>query len=196
MYLTDFRVVNFMSFRDSGPIQLTPGFNLILGRNDPGKSAVLSAVSLNFRDLPHRTLTTEPVKDVATPPASTVTASFETDGFEIFQLIPIGGTISVTRVIKHRHADVNPELFVRDLGDLRSLRFTATLTSSGVPTIAANALLPAPFEVAPTNEWVQFRKSTTGTLEKVTIHGGNSADQVALVMATREAGTQSRGAAP
>lgn len=54
MYISELRIHDHKSFRDSGPIRLTPGFTVVLGKNDAGKSAFVEAVSLGFLDKPHR----------------------------------------------------------------------------------------------------------------------------------------------
>jgi len=55
MYLKSFRIVNYKSFADSGERSLAPGFNIILGKNNAGKTALLEALSLfPFGHKPHR----------------------------------------------------------------------------------------------------------------------------------------------
>lgn len=55
MYIKSFRVLNYKSFADTGDQILTPGFNIILGKNNAGKTALLEAISLlPFGDKPHR----------------------------------------------------------------------------------------------------------------------------------------------
>jgi predicted ATPase len=56
-----FRVVNYKSFVDSGELRLEPGFNVIVGRNNVGKTALAEAVGLHLlTDKPHRSLRTVP----------------------------------------------------------------------------------------------------------------------------------------
>lgn len=55
MYFNDFRILNYKSYRDSGVIALAPAFNVFVGRNNGGKTALLEALSLTtFSDKPHR----------------------------------------------------------------------------------------------------------------------------------------------
>jgi AAA15 family ATPase/GTPase len=58
--LESFRVVNYKSFADSGEIRLEPGFNVIVGRNNVGKTALAEALGLGFANNPHRSLKTVP----------------------------------------------------------------------------------------------------------------------------------------
>lgn len=54
------QILNYKSFRDSGEINLDAGFNVIVGKNDAGKSALLEALSLRSEPKPHLSLSTLP----------------------------------------------------------------------------------------------------------------------------------------
>ncbi len=56
MHLSSFRVTNYKSFHDSEKVHFEPGFNVIVGRNNVGKTALSEAISLRFLDKPHRSL--------------------------------------------------------------------------------------------------------------------------------------------
>lgn len=60
MYLTEFQLYSYKSYRDSGPIALRPGFNILTGQNNAGKTALLEGLGLQFQDRPHRSLETAP----------------------------------------------------------------------------------------------------------------------------------------
>jgi energy-coupling factor transporter ATP-binding protein EcfA2 len=55
MRLRKVRVEGFQSFADSGEIELSDGFNLIIGQNNSGKSALLRAMLPSLPDDRHRT---------------------------------------------------------------------------------------------------------------------------------------------
>ena len=55
MRLRKIRVENFQSFSDSGDINFADGFNLIIGQNNSGKSALLRAMLPALPDDRHRT---------------------------------------------------------------------------------------------------------------------------------------------
>jgi ABC-type cobalamin/Fe3+-siderophores transport system ATPase subunit len=56
MYLNQFRVKNYKSFADTEPIYLRQGFNLLVGQNDAGKTALLEALAFFPQGhKPHRT---------------------------------------------------------------------------------------------------------------------------------------------
>lgn len=70
MYLAEFRIHGYKSFLDSGPIRLRPGFNILTGQNNAGKTALLEALSLQFNNKPHRSLSTAPTPASTNQPSS------------------------------------------------------------------------------------------------------------------------------
>jgi hypothetical protein len=54
MHFAKFKIENYKSFRSSGDLSFTPGFNVIVGRNDVGKTALVEGLSLTFGTIPHR----------------------------------------------------------------------------------------------------------------------------------------------
>jgi len=61
MYISKFQVLNFKSFRDSGEVELKPGFNVVTGQNSAGKTALLEAMALRFEPNPNRSIRTIPI---------------------------------------------------------------------------------------------------------------------------------------
>jgi AAA15 family ATPase/GTPase len=60
MLISRVQVVNYKSFRDSGWIEFQPGINIITGQNSAGKTALLEAITLDFQNTPHRSISTLP----------------------------------------------------------------------------------------------------------------------------------------
>jgi hypothetical protein len=54
MFVNQFRVENYSSFDDSGWIELDPKFNLFIGQNNSGKSALIKAFHYPLADNPHK----------------------------------------------------------------------------------------------------------------------------------------------
>lgn len=77
MRITSFRIQNFKCFIDTGSIDLAPGFNIFIGRNDVGKSALVEALSLQHPYSPHRSL--ETVRTPTSSPASSAPTSVSYD---------------------------------------------------------------------------------------------------------------------
>lgn len=70
------RIRNYKSYLDSGDIVFAPGINVIVGKNDAGKSAVMEALSLSFGAKPHKSINTLPKTSSAVDPHSRVEMSF------------------------------------------------------------------------------------------------------------------------
>jgi predicted ATPase len=55
MLITEFKIINYKSYRATTPIQLSTGFNVFIGKNNGGKTALLEALSLStLVNKPHR----------------------------------------------------------------------------------------------------------------------------------------------
>jgi predicted ATPase len=84
--ITKCNIRNYKSFRDSGSIVLSSGFNVIVGRNNAGKSAVSECLSTFFGGNPHRSIETAPIFGTALDPVSVVHISIEFDSGELWEL--------------------------------------------------------------------------------------------------------------
>jgi ABC-type cobalamin/Fe3+-siderophores transport system ATPase subunit len=73
MQLQSVQVLNYKGFRDSGEISLSPDFNVIVGKNDAGKSALVEALSLQAQSKPHKSLLTLPEFDSRMPSVESIT---------------------------------------------------------------------------------------------------------------------------
>lgn len=60
MRMSSFRVQNYKSFRDSGQLDFSGGFNVVVGENNVGKTALLEALSLAAPAKPHKSPATAP----------------------------------------------------------------------------------------------------------------------------------------
>ncbi len=87
MYFTQVEIENYKSFHKSEPIKFARGFNVFVGQNGAGKSALLDALSLRFPDAPHRSSLTLPSTTTAQQPRSTVRATFRAMWPEIEDLL-------------------------------------------------------------------------------------------------------------
>lgn len=87
MYLSKFQIFNYKSFLDSGLLEFTPGINIVVGRNNAGKTALLETLTLNFTDVPHRSLKTLPNAYANINPKSKVDITLTFDKQELHSLI-------------------------------------------------------------------------------------------------------------
>ena len=77
MKIVKARIRNYKSYFDSEEIEFAPGMNVIVGKNDAGKSAFIEALSLSFSGKPHRTSVTAPLPSSIVKPDSEVELTFE-----------------------------------------------------------------------------------------------------------------------
>lgn len=87
MRMTSFRVINYKSFADSGEMHLEPGFNVILGRNNVGKTALAEAMSLRIQAKPHRSSSTVPSPGAQPDPESRAEISVRVEAGELRELL-------------------------------------------------------------------------------------------------------------
>lgn len=87
MYLSKFQLFNYKSFFNSGLLEFTPGINIIIGQNNVGKTALLEALTLNFTDIPHRSIKTLPSKSSYIDPQSKVNVTLTFEQHEIYSFM-------------------------------------------------------------------------------------------------------------
>ena len=95
MHIMSFQIENYKSFRSTPEIPLSPGFNVIVGQNNVGKTALVEAVRLNFGAHPHRSLETVPVRNAPVPALSTVKVSLRLSRDEVLEYLTRLGTFWV-----------------------------------------------------------------------------------------------------
>ncbi|MEI1376930.1 AAA family ATPase [Nostoc sp. UHCC 0926] len=62
MFIKKLQVFNYKSYLDSGLMEFSPGINILVGRNNAGKTSLLEVLTLDFENHPHRSLKTLPNK--------------------------------------------------------------------------------------------------------------------------------------
>lgn len=85
MYISKFQVRNFKSYRESTEIELRPGFNIVTGQNNAGKTGLLEALTLRFKAKPHRSVRTMPAPGTLPQEESTVRVTFVLSGEELLR---------------------------------------------------------------------------------------------------------------
>src|ERR1051326_2370026 len=91
MYISHFRLHNYKSFCESPSLSLYPGFNVITGQNNVGKTALLQALSLRFLNNPHSSLKTLPWKNAPVKTVCNIDLSFVVEPSEIKELLSTPG---------------------------------------------------------------------------------------------------------
>jgi predicted ATPase len=116
------QIINYKSFLDSGVIDLSPGFNVIVGKNDAGKSSLIEALSLQLNmNNPHRSLLTIPDVASSFEQSSTTRASVEITQEELAKILSRHQSFCFSRHNGEEHITTgnriqsvlaNPEIFV------------------------------------------------------------------------------------
>lgn len=104
MYIKSLRIKNYKSFRDSGVIELAQGFNVIVGENNTGKTALVQAMSTRFVSTPHCSPITVPNRLIsAVDTKSEVTMTCGLIGAEIASILASHpGRYTVSVPINHQ----------------------------------------------------------------------------------------------
>ena len=96
MQISTFQLVNYKSYRDSGELQFSTGFNVLVGQNNAGKSTLLEALGLRFPSKPHRSLSTLPRRTSPVNPVSRSKITFTVTAEELKDiLLSVGGNFYV-----------------------------------------------------------------------------------------------------
>jgi energy-coupling factor transporter ATP-binding protein EcfA2 len=83
MLITHARVENYRGFLDSSDLHFDAGFNLVVGRNGSGKSALLFALSQRLEGHPHRSTTSIPEPGAVPNPITQVVVRHSLTGKEL-----------------------------------------------------------------------------------------------------------------
>jgi predicted ATPase len=95
MFISSISVRNYKSFLEAPELVLRPGFNIITGQNNSGKTALLEALSLNFPFAPHKSVRTVPNEGVAPPQISEIDFSLTVTANELKEFM-FAGRQSIT----------------------------------------------------------------------------------------------------
>ena len=87
MRICSFKIQNYKSFLEPRELTLEEGFNLIVGQNNVGKTALLEALSLNFSGKPHRSQLTAPTPTNIINPLSSALVKLAVSGTELRELL-------------------------------------------------------------------------------------------------------------
>jgi len=87
MYISSFSIENYKSFRETPEIALTPGFNVIVGQNNVGKTALIEALSMRAGSQPHRSRETAPTRDTPLTNLSKALIKLALSGIELLPFL-------------------------------------------------------------------------------------------------------------
>ncbi|MEH1812328.1 MAG: AAA family ATPase [Nostoc sp.] len=87
MYISKFSISNYKCFQETELIELNSGINIIVGKNNSGKTALIEGLNLTFKNLPHSSIKTLPDKYTSlrnTNSSAEITLSFTHQEFYRF----------------------------------------------------------------------------------------------------------------
>jgi len=90
MQIKNFKIKNYKSFIDSKEIIFEKGFNVIVGQNNVGKTALLEGLSFSFASKPHVSKESKPIPNSALNAISSVEFSISVSGNELYNIIREG----------------------------------------------------------------------------------------------------------
>lgn len=137
-------IENFKSFNKIDVINFGNGYNVVIGKNNSGKSSLLSALSLNFTQIPHLSESTKPYPDTAINQTSKVTVTISCTKKEVTRFYK-----NTNRHIKCPYIkDYSPAIIRKKtedfLNSVENFEFRCDL-SNGV--FSAINLISIPFEI-------------------------------------------------
>ena len=160
MRLEILRVFNFKSFADSREMHIQPGFNVVVGRNNVGKTALTEAMSLGIQDKPHRSQQTVRTSDTQPDPTSRVEVVFRVEADELREVF--SDELPNFSIPLIRDSEPNTEVwFNKAVSD--GARINAVYGSHGLLSVQ---LLGFP-EQSSENRYIRYRvDSSTGRFER------------------------------
>ena len=161
MQISTFQLVNYKSYRDSGELKFSRGFNVLLGQNNAGKSTLLETLGLKFPSRPHKSLSALPRFTSPVNPTSSAKVALTLTGEEIKDIL----------------LSINGQFFVPVPDDFRSKGVEAARgvleRILSLPSISFQFSL-----IAPASQTAGFqveRFPTHGTYQTQLDSGGNAA---------------------
>src|SRR5881396_1652546 len=83
MRIVEFSLENYKSYRKVGPLRLERGFNVVVGPNNAGKTALLEGLTLQMAANPHRSLSTLPRASTPLDQVSRTSFTIAVTGHEV-----------------------------------------------------------------------------------------------------------------
>lgn len=87
MRISSFIIGNYKSFRDPQKLEFAPGFNVLVGQNNVGKTALLEALTLNFQGKPHKSILSIPRVTAPYDQSSVVNVTLVLSGEELRDIL-------------------------------------------------------------------------------------------------------------
>lgn len=113
MYIKEITVENYKGFNEPQRASWEPGFNILVGKNNAGKSSLIDAAELLFIHLPHLGVATRPDPDIPLAKPSTVDIVFSLSRQELLIYLKRLGNAPIQVVCPQIGSDVMNRLEAR-----------------------------------------------------------------------------------
>ena len=87
MRISKFQILNYKGYIDSGTLVFTPGFNIVVGQNNAGKTTLLNALALNFSGKPHKSIEAIPTATSPINPNSSASVTLTVNSQELRNIL-------------------------------------------------------------------------------------------------------------
>jgi hypothetical protein len=91
MQILSLTIENYKCFHRKTTLELNPGFNIVGGQNNVGKTALLEVLSLSFSSKPHLSPETAPTRGRVPTPGALASVIFRIDQSELTELLSVPG---------------------------------------------------------------------------------------------------------
>ena len=152
MHIDSITIENYKSFLEAQTLKFEPGFNLLVGTNNAGKTSVLDVIDLNVAiSEPHRSVQTIPVYGGTLTTSSKLSESLTTRFSEVrrvgpggnqylFPVTPPNSTLSKEQIVEHARK------FIVDDGEFRIITMfgagSKSVTIVGSESFGGEAIPP------------------------------------------------------
>lgn len=131
MYIARIKIRNYKSFLDSEEITFEPGFNIVVGQNSVGKTALLEALSLKFSSKPHRSLKTMPRTGITPKSLSDADVDIIVSGQEVYDQMVLPG--QPFHLMRPDLNESHPQslAFLEEFKQCQKIRYTLRFSPNG-----------------------------------------------------------------
>lgn len=163
------------------PISFDSGFNILVGRNNSGKTALLEVLSLRFSNNPHRSLASAPRASDVLSAASVLELTYSVPGRELTEVLDGRPDAAAIEIPWRATGTQSAEVATRLLGLLQEGTITLRFGLAGGGSLVKLLPLKGPYEAMPVgNPSPVFQRDLNRrwVFQNVQAPGGNRVEQL------------------
>lgn len=129
MRIKNITIKNYKCFGSVGPCELSEGINIVVGKNNSGKSSFLELASVDFFNIPHANLTSKPEFHTSLDSMSVAHLEFELTQEDFRHFIRVSKKVEINRTLFG-----TPEIFsnvFKELLSFPTIKFAAQFRGRG-----------------------------------------------------------------